>query len=192
MFKTMSENALPISNLNDFIFCPVSIYFHSLDIETDRISFQDEYQINGTAAHEKSDSGNYSDKKCVLQAISIYCEKYNLYGKIDVFDVEKCILTERKKKITTVYDGYIFQLYAQYFALIEMGYEVKTIRLYSMDTNKIFPIDLPSENRQMLNKFETLISDIQNFSFDGFCQNNPLKCQKCIYEPLCSFSCDKM
>ena len=27
----MSESPIPISNLNDFIFCPVSIYFHGLD-----------------------------------------------------------------------------------------------------------------------------------------------------------------
>ena len=30
----MSENAIPISNLNDFVFCPASICFHGLDAET--------------------------------------------------------------------------------------------------------------------------------------------------------------
>lgn len=187
----MSEELLLISNLNDFIFCPASIYFHSLDYETDRLAFQDECQINGSAVHEGSDTGAYSMKKTVLQAISVYCEKYGLFGKIDVFDTEKGVLTERKKKITTIYDGYVFQLYAQYFSLCEMGYDVKFIRLYSMEDNKTYDVLLPENDIEMLKKFETLISDIQTFSLSGFEQRNALKCKKCIYEPLCSFSCNK-
>ena len=34
----MSENPILISNLNDFIFCPVSIYFHSLEKDADDFS----------------------------------------------------------------------------------------------------------------------------------------------------------
>ncbi len=51
----MSEEPIIISNLNDFIFCPVSIYFHSLD-EEENILSQDSYQLNGTNAHKSSDS----------------------------------------------------------------------------------------------------------------------------------------
>ena len=54
----------------------------------------------------------------------MYCEKYRLLGKIDIYDGKKKILRERKRQIKQVYDGYIFQLYGQYFSLIEMGYEV--------------------------------------------------------------------
>lgn len=187
----MSENPLSISNLNDFIFCPVSIYFHSLDYETDKLTYQDEYQINGSAAHEAVDTGSYSNRRTVLQAVPVYCEKYNLFGKIDIFDTGSGVLTERKKKINVVYDGYVFQLYAQYFALLEMGFDINEIRLYSMDDNKTYPVLLPQDDREMLEKFEALINDIQSFDFDSFVQNNPLKCQNCIYEPLCSFSCEK-
>ena len=59
----MSETPIAISNLNDYVFCPVSIYFHSLDYDTDTLTFQDSYQINGTAAHKAVDSSAYSDKK---------------------------------------------------------------------------------------------------------------------------------
>ena len=52
-------------------------------------------------------------------------------------------LIERKKKITTIYDGYVFQLYAQYYCLIEMGYLVEKIQFYSFDSNKTYPIKLP-------------------------------------------------
>ena len=182
------ENPLSITTLNDFIFCPASIYFHSIDGAADTLTYQDEYQINGSASHEKTDSGEYSDKKSVLQAIYVYCEKYGLYGKIDTFDIETGFLTERKKNIQHIYDGYIFQLYAQYFALCEMGYEVKRIRLYSYDENKMHTIPLPEDDPEMLKKFEQTIKDISTFTFDGFTQSNSLKCQKCIYEPMCSFS----
>jgi CRISPR-associated exonuclease Cas4 len=187
----MSEQPISISILNDFIFCPASIYFHSLDSDTESLMIQDSFQLNGTASHEKSDKAAYSTKKSMLQGIPIYSDKYNLCGKIDTFDSEKGILTERKKKIKTVYDGYIFQLYAQYFSLKEMGYVVKEIRLFSMDDNKVFKIDLPEINKDMYLKFKNLIYNIGKFSFDGFRQENKLKCMHCIYEPLCSYSAIK-
>lgn len=186
----MSENPISVSSLNDFIFCPVSIYFHSLETE-ENILLQNTAQINGSYSHRNSDNAVYSTKKSILQGISVYCEKYNLCGKIDVFDMEQGVLTERKKKIKTVYDGYVFQLYAQYFSLTEMGYTVKKIRLYSMDDNRIYDIDLPENNPDMLNKFKKLLVDVSTFSFDTFKQTNAKKCDNCIYEPLCSFSLKK-
>jgi len=184
----MSEIPISISNLNDFIFCPVSIYFHSLEEDEERILGQDSYQLNGSAAHEKSDSATYSTKKSMLQGIGVYCEKYNLVGKIDTFDSSKGVLTERKKKIKTIFDGYIFQVYAQYFALTEMGYVINELRLYSMDDNKVYSIEKPENNIEMLSKFESLINDMNSFSFADFKQTNSSKCSKCIYEPLCSYS----
>lgn len=184
----MSEYPIPISNLNDFIFCPVSIYFHGLDSETEKISYQTPSQINGTAAHKKVDTGEYSTSLDFLQSISVYSEKYNVYGKIDVFDIKQGVLRERKKKITAIYDGYIFQLYAQYYALSEMGYSVKKLVLYSYDDNKSYTVDLPQNNKLMQEKFEKLIKQINDFQMDKFVQNNADKCKHCIYEPLCSFS----
>ena len=184
----MSEQALSISHLNDFIFCPVSIYFHLLEDEEERVLYQDTPQLNGTAAHSHSDDGTYSTEKTMLQGINVYCERYDLFGKIDTFDSKRGILTERKKRIKTVYDGYVFQLYAQYFALSDMGYDVRELRLYSMDDNKVYRIESPEENVEMLEKFERLLKDIRLFSFDGFRQQNISKCERCIYEPLCGFS----
>lgn len=184
----MSENPVLISHINDFIFCPVSIYFHGLDSSTDRLTLQSAYQLNGTAAHEKSDNGTYSDRKDILQAEEIYCEKYNIIGKIDTFDKRNGRLTERKKKITTVYDGYVFQLYAQYFALVEMGMTVCELRLYSMDDNKVYNIPLPENDPEMHNKFENTLKTMEEFDMTTFHQNNTDKCRRCIYEQLCSYS----
>lgn len=69
----MSEQPLAISQLNDFIFCPVSIFFHSLETE-ENIMVQDSFQLNGTDAHKHSDSATYSTKKGMLQGVSVYCE----------------------------------------------------------------------------------------------------------------------
>lgn len=95
----MSETPITLSHLNDFIFCPASIYFHSLDSGTEKMMYHTEKQINGTAAHNASDRKEYSSRKNVLQAIDVYCERYNIIGKIDVFDCEAGELTERKRKI---------------------------------------------------------------------------------------------
>lgn len=51
----MSEEPIAISNLNDFISCPVSIYFHSLEDGRDILT-KDSYQLNGSNAHKNSDS----------------------------------------------------------------------------------------------------------------------------------------
>lgn len=184
----MSENSITISNLNDFIFCPASIYFHSLDYDTEVMTYQNSDQLNGTAAHKTVDSGTYSSKKSILQSITIYSEKYNLSGKIDLYDSEKHHLIERKKKVQKIYDGYVFQVYAQYFGLIELGYKVDKISIYSIDDNRKYPIPLPSEDSVMFDKFEKVIDSMNNFKFDNFHQNNINKCNRCIYEPLCSFS----
>lgn len=119
------DDCIIISNLNDFIFCPASIYFHNLYGSQDTMTYQNSSQINGTSAHEAVDSGRYSVAKHIIIALEIYSEKYNLVGKIDIYDANSKTLVERKRQIKTIYDGYIFQIYAQYFALCEMGYEVR-------------------------------------------------------------------
>lgn len=182
------ENPISISNINDFIFCPVSIYFHMLDDGTEQLSYQDAPQINGSAAHASIDAAQYTTRADILQAVSVYSERYGLIGKIDVFDKKNGVLTERKRAIKTVYDGYVFQVYAQYFGLVEMGYTVKRIRLHSITDNRTYEIALPDNDAVMLDKFEKTLAEMRSFEMDEFHQGNSLKCAHCIYEPLCSFS----
>ena len=184
----MTENPIAITLLNDFVFCPASIFFHGLDAGAESLASQCSDQINGSASHAASDSGDYSDRKTVLQAIPVYCEQYGLVGKIDVFDISTGVLTERKRQIKTVYDGYVFQLYAQYFSLSEMGYTVKELRLYSMIDNKKYPVPFPDDDPEMFERFLSTLHKIRSFNFDGFRQDNGEKCLHCIYEPLCSFA----
>lgn len=154
----------------------------------EKVSYQGEAQLKGTSAHDAVDHTRYSTKKSILQGIEVYSSTYNLIGRIDLFDQEKGLLTERKYQIKAIYDGYVFQLYAQYFALKDMGYEVKQMRLYSKIDNRVYPIEVPELDETMFGKFEELLLDINGFDMETFVQDNSKKCENCIYEPSCDRS----
>jgi len=182
------EETILISYLNDFIFCPASIYFHKLYGGLETTLYQSTSQINGKEAHKAVDTRKYSTRKNVLQGIDIYSEELGIEGKIDVFDIEKGLLTERKRKINKIFDGYIFQLYAQYYSLTEMGYQVNNLALYSMEDNKKYEIKLPQDDKNMDEKFRKLIDEIHRFDLSKFKQTNKEKCKMCIYDPSCDRS----
>ena len=174
-----------ITQLNDFIFCPASIYFHMLYGDTNRMLYQSDKQINGTAAHSSIDNNSYSTKKCIYTGLDVYCEKYGLVGKIDMYDADKKMLIERKRTVKIIYDGYVYQVYAQYFALKEMGYGVDSIIIHSMTDNKNYHIPLPEQDKEKLQKFEDTIRQMREFDLKNFVQDNKEKCANCIYEPAC-------
>lgn len=183
------ESYITLSFLNDFIFCPRSIYFHQLYGNFNEQHYKQKPQLEGKAAHESIDNKTYSTRTTVLQGIEVYSEKYNIAGKIDLLDIKKNKLSERKKEIKVIYDGYVFQTYAQYYGLTEMGYEVKEIVIYDITHNKSYPIELPENNPEMNKKFDQLISDIKTFdlSLTPFIANIE-KCNRCIYSNLCDES----
>ena len=113
----MEDQTIKLSQLNDFVFCPASIYFHNLYGDVENRTFQRTDQVKGKVAHEAIDEGRYSTRKDVLMGIDVFSEEYGITGKIDVFDKNSATLIERKRKVRTVYDGYVFQLYGQYFCL---------------------------------------------------------------------------
>lgn len=179
------EPYIPISFLNDFIFCPRSIYFHQLYGRSDESIYHTTDQSEGKAAHASVDSKTYTTAKKVLQTIEVYSDRYGIGGKIDTFDTATGLLTERKKKIRVIYDGYIYQLYAQYHALVEMGYEVKSIRLYSMDDNRVHPVKLPTDDPMRQSGFEALIRQMRSFDLAAPFSVNPNKCFRCVYRYMC-------
>ncbi len=180
------EPCLIISNLNDFIFCPRSIYFHNLFGNKSTELFHREYQKNGHAAHETIDNKNYSTRKETLMALPVFSEKYNLCGKIDIYHGKEKLLVERKKKITEIYDGYRYQLYAQYYCMLEMGYEVESLAFHSLSDNNRIPVELPDDNKRM--EFESVIDKIQRYDLETEFTANQNKCEKCVYSSLCDYS----
>lgn len=179
------ELYLKISNINDFVFCPLSIYYHELYGQLKEDLYYGQAQLDGKAAHESIDEKRYSTHKNILQGIEVYSDEYKLMGKIDIFDIEKGLLTERKKHIAKIYDGYIFQLYAQTLSLREMGYSVKSLRLYSHDDNKVYPVALPEDDTEMFEKFTNIIQSMQDFNLTTYLPKSSDKCNKCIYCHFC-------
>jgi len=182
------EAYLPIAYLNDFIFCPRSIYFHQLYGRVSQRLYHTTDQIKGKAAHKTIDTQTYTTSRSVLQGMDVYNERYNICGKIDTYDLEKCLLTERKKKIKVIYDGYIYQIYAQYHCLKEMGYEVKSLRFYSMDDNKIYPVKKPEDDMDRQRAFEEVITQMNGFDLDAPFTANYKKCSRYVYHNLCDAS----
>ena len=178
------ETYLKISNINDFIFCPISIYFHNL-YGISGFMYQQLPQIEGKQIHKSIENKRYSSRKTILQDMEVFSQKYNICGKIDLYYSELKLLVERKKKIKKIFDGYIFQLYAQYFCMIEMGYQILKMKLYSYDDNRSYIVELPENNNEMFNNFEKIINDINNFEPEKYYPNNSEKCLNCIYEPMC-------
>lgn len=179
------EYPIPASYLNDFVFCPASVYYHRFYDSFEKAAYQSSDQINGTNAHYTVDNHKYSTSKDIITSMDAYSEKYNLTCKVDVYYSDKQLIVERKKQIVQIYEGYIFQLYAQYFCLTEMGYNVRRLQLYSMDDNKKYNVELPTEDPGMYEKFCGTIDSIRNFDIEQFVQTNPQKCLRCIYEPIC-------
>jgi CRISPR-associated exonuclease Cas4 len=183
--KELMEENIIISNLNDFIFCPRSIYFHNLYYGLDTSSYHSTYQKKGNIAHKNIDNQKYSSKKSILGSINIYSDELGLIGKIDLLDLEKKELIERKYKIKKIYQGYYLQIYAQYYCLIEMGFEVKKIKFYSICDNKSYNVALPTKNEK--NLLKSTINQIKNFKLENKFYQNKNKCNKCIYREICDY-----
>lgn len=139
-------------------------------------------QTGGTIAHKTIESKTYSTEARYLQSLEVFSEQYGLIGKIDLYDQKTQTLTERKKKIQQIYDGQIFQLYAQKLCLEEMGYRVRKMEIYSMADNKKYPISI-SEAQKI--EFIKVLEAIKNFDFSEPKTTNLLKCDNCIYRTLC-------
>lgn len=178
------QDFIRISQINDFIFCPFSIYLHGIYENFSEKTYHSSYQTRGKIKHESVDTSKYSTSKDILQGTEIYSEKYRLTGKIDTFDAEKGRLVERKNKIAMIYDGYRYQLWAQYFCLTEMGYDVREIALYSISDNKSYPLPVPDKAAR--EEFEAVLARIRDFDPRMPASKNPQKCEKCIYNNLCN------
>ena len=136
-------------------------------------------------AHLSIDNKKYSTRKDVLQGLPVFSSKYSLCGRIDIFDRAAGILTERKKRVKKIYDGFVFQVYAQYYCLTEMGYSVKKLYIYSMDDNKNHFIPLPKDDPLRDRDFKNLLKKIHSFNLADKFSPNINKCKSCIYQNLC-------
>ena len=178
----MYYDHIQISKINDYIFCPRSLYFHSVYENFDKGQYKAKPQIAGTIAHKTIDTNKFSSRKNILQGTEVFSEEYGIIGKIDIYDKDKKELIERKRLIKKIYDGYLFQLYAQKLCLEEMGYQVDKMKLYSMVDNKVYPVNLSSEQ---LKKFNSTLKAMRGFDLTLSKCADANKCNNCIYHELC-------
>ena len=176
------EPYIQISKINDFLYCPLSIYLHSIYENFDTKMYHQSPQVIGRIKHEPIEEGTYSTSRRYVCGLEIWSEKYNLVGKIDIYDRERRALIERKTRVKNIYDGYRFQLFAQYFCMEEMGYLVDRLFIHSLEDNRRYAVDLPVGKEKK--RFEKVIENMKNFKVENFINHTCPKCAGSIYGGL--------
>lgn len=176
------ESCIQISKINDFLFCPLSLYFHIIYENFCEETYHHPPQKIGRINHKPIEKCTYSTLKRYLQSLPVYSERYNISGKIDVFDQKTNTLIERKTKIKQIYQGHVYQLYAQMFCLEEMGYIVKKLIIHSLQDNKRYNIPLPAQKEK--HEFETVIDQIKKFRAVDYINHRCPRCRDSIYGQL--------
>lgn len=176
------EQNIAISTINDFLFCPKSLYMHMAAGELNPATYHDVPQTRGNALHSAIDNKTYSSRKDIMQGASIYSEELGIYGKLDTFDKKGGELTERKSKVSEIYEGYLMQLYAEYFCLVEMGYDVKSISIYSMLDNKKHKFASPGEREK--NRLKEILQQMRDFNEEDVLKHKCNHCSNNIYSGL--------
>lgn len=174
---------IAISQLNDFIFCPYSIYLHNVYMESDESLYHASPQVKGKIAHETIDDPKASAQNRDMVAITVWSETLQIYGKIDIYRASTQTLIERKYILKQIFRGQLYQLWAQYFCMKEMGYDVKRLAFYESSTHKTYPISLPNEQERK--ELEYFIASFRRFNPSQPITVNPNKCRHCIYCSLC-------
>lgn len=171
------DSAIPISAINDFLFCPKSLYLHGVYSTFDTGIYHDIPQTAGSIAHENIEDQTYTTSRHILQGLSVYSARLGVKGKIDVYDAKNKCLIERKYRIKQIYTGFRYQLYAQMYCLEEAGFKVKKLFLHSLSDNKRHAIPLPAATEKK--EFEEVIAKIKKFDSVsiqnhscGHCANN--------------------
>jgi len=178
------DDYIAIATLNDYIFCPYSIYLHNVYMDTDEGMYKATPQIKGTLVHEGVDHKTSSTKKTDIFSIHVYSDTLGVFGKIDVYKTDKKQLIERKNNLKQIFRGQIYQLWAQYYCMIEMGYEVKSICFYEISTHKTINVPIPSEEDRT--ELVLFINKFRNYKpSEDVITVNPNKCSHCIYCNLC-------
>jgi len=160
-------------------------------MESDEGIYHAAPQTQGKMAHETVDNRKASNQKGDLVSYSVYSERFGLMGKIDIYKREEKLLIERKYNLKQIYQGQIYQLWAQYFCLTEMGVDVNQLAFYEISTNRKIHIDIPNDND--CREFIHFIERIRNFNPEAKFLVNSNKCIHCIYCNLCDkTNCDNV
>ena len=152
-------------------------------MNSDEGEYQAMPQTRGKIAHTPIDTGSGAHNKGDKYGLSVISHKYGLIGKIDVYKGREKILIERKYELKQIYRGQYYQLWAQYFCMKEMGYEVNKIGFYEISSKRTIYVDVP--NKEQTKEFEDFLKQFRSYDPEVLFVSNPNKCKHCIYSNLC-------
>ena len=152
-------------------------------MNTDEEIYHASPQTKGKLSHATIDEKTASNKKDDLQSLPIIFLRLGIMGKIDIYRTKEKLLIERKYNLKTIYRGQLYQLWAQYFCMKEMGYEVEKLAFYEISTNKTTFVELPTKEDRA--ELEKLIEDFRNYDPEIEFLQNENKCKHCVYCNLC-------
>lgn len=179
----MGEDYISLSALNDFIFCPYSIYLHNIYMEADEGLYHAKPQTQGRMAHYAVDHKRSSTRKDDIMSLPVCCHELGIIGKIDVYKGLERHLVERKYQLKQIFQGQLYQLWGECFCMREMGYRVDHVSFYEISTNTMMPQQLPGIKEW--NELKSFITQFKTFDPSAPINTNPNKCAHCIYSPLC-------
>ena len=152
-------------------------------MESDENIYHAAPQMRGRIAHEASDNKTYSSRKNDITAMAVFSEELGVMGKIDIYHSDKKQLIERKYSLKQIYRGQLYQLWAEYFCMVEMGYEIKILAFYETSTNKMINVDIPGEPEK--HELAAFIRQFKSYTPESPIIVNKNKCAHCVYCNLC-------
>ncbi len=155
-------------------------------MDTDKGLYHATPQTKGVVAHEQLDDRIEQELPDDLYGLAVYSDRLGVMGKIDHYNVSAKRLIEYKNNLKQIFRGQLYQLWAQYFCMIEMGFEINAIGFYELSSGRFIPVDLPdSVEWNELNQF---IARFKNYNPEDSLKVNVNKCIHCIYCNLCDKS----
>lgn len=179
----MINDYISLSTLNDFVFCPYSIYLHNVYMNTDEGLYHAVPQTRGKAAHAPTDNQTGSSHKEDLLSLSVYSDELGISGQIDYYRGKDKFLVERKYQLKQIYQGQLYQLWGEYFCMIEMGYQIEKLAFYEISTRRMIPMKTPLEREKR--ELADFIERFRHYDPSSTISVNKNKCLHCIYINLC-------
>ena len=153
-------------------------------MDTDEFFYKATPQIAGTIAHVKTELYTATKQSKDILSLQVYSDELGVVGEIDVYKLDKKQLIERKNTLKVIFRGQLYQLWAQYFCMVEMGYEIESMAFHEISTGKLIPINIPKDKEKQ--ELKDFIKKYVNYVPDkDIIPINKNKCLHCIYCNLC-------
>lgn len=76
------DDLIAISTLNDFIFCPYSIYLHNVYMDMDKDAYHATPQTRGRNAHAAVDNKTATTNNNIIESLPVISNELGVYGNL--------------------------------------------------------------------------------------------------------------